>query len=144
MRRGLLVSLLLAACAGPDIPGDGAPVPAHETYLARPTTVKAETVRLLLPASYEAEISVTGLGDGWVGDGDLRVFEAAGDCVFRLRSLAVRCRILSVTLRPAGTAPEFILQAEGKVSFAHEVNGLVDAVDGAAFLLLRNDRRLTR
>ncbi len=144
MRRVLLIALLLPACAGPRVPGDAPPVPAHETFIARRTSVEAESVRILLPASYESEISLAGLGEGWVDDGDLRVWEAAGECVFRLRSLGVKCRRLSVTLRPPGLEPEFILQAEGRVSFAHEVNGIVDAVDGATFLMLRNDRRLTR
>jgi hypothetical protein len=145
MRSSVLVFVVLAtACVAVEPDPAPAPRPPHETFLANPTRIEAESVRILLPVAYRRDLRVSGLSAGFRSDGPVETWEGTGACEFDLLALAVRCRSLHVTLCPPSGEPEVVIQAEGDVSWSHVVRGLGSEAEGLSFLMLRNDRSLVR
>ena len=149
----VLLGLLAGACNAtpPDwTPPEGAPpeasgpIPKHETFLRNPTAIRADSVRVILPASYSTKLEVSGLSDGWKSDAELRVWEGTGDCRLALLLLHIRCGELSVTLVNREQEPEVVVQARGNVDMEHVVRGVVTRSDGVTLLMLRNEKRFER
>ncbi len=146
----LLLVLFFAACtaasgnSGPGDPEGDPPAEArlekYEHYIENPTDIVGGEVIVILPDFYAGDLTLEGLGSGWVEEGGKSTWEGSGNCKLELRSLRIQCRLLTVTLTPAGDEPEVLILATGAVSLAQQVKGTGSWFQELSFLSIRNDR----
>jgi hypothetical protein len=141
MIGALLLALLGCSSAPPEAPEPVETEPErYEHYIRYPTEIVGDRAVVILPEFYGPDLSVAGMGAGWVEEEGKRSIEVSGDCLLTLFGLTIRCRVLSATLVPVAEEPEVLIQASGDVSLAHQVKGVGSWFEHLRLLTIRNER----
>lgn len=149
---GMLIVLLLAACAGGPRGQDGANadepakrqerrIPKWETFVLSRTEIRADRVWVVLPEKVAGDLTVSGLSSGWSAPSGKRTWQGSGECRLKLHELLIKCRQLDVTLVPTRPAPEMLLTAEGHVTLAHVSKGIGSLAQNLDYLFIRNEHQ---